>query len=219
MQVLHSIIRASGIFIAAFTLAFSSAALAQNATPPAPPAADLLDFLEGDHVLGDPKAPVKVIEYASLSCPHCMAYHLETFPRLKEDYIDTGKVVFIYRNFPFNAPALHAAMLAECAGDSQYFKYLNVLFKSQDKWAMDRDYVTSLRNIAKVGGMGDEEFDACMANEDIQNRLVAGMGWAADQLKVDSTPTTFINGEKISGFQRIDQLAEKIDPLLKNTEE
>jgi protein-disulfide isomerase len=219
MQILHSLLRAAGIFAASIMLMASSAAFAQDSQS-APPSKDaLLGFLEGDHTIGDENAPIRIIEYASLSCPHCMAYHLETFPQLKEQYIDTGKAVFIFRNFPFNAPALHGAMLAECAGDKQYFKYINVLFKSQDKWAFDRDHMAALRNIAKVGGMGEEAFDACMADEDLQNRLIAHMSLAAAVLKIESTPTTFINGEKLSGFKTIDELKKHIDPLLENSAE
>lgn len=218
MHALHSLLRFTGAAVAVLTLTFSGAVFAQDAAPMSKaPSADMLDFLDGDHVLGDPKAPVKVIEYASLSCPHCMEYHLETFPQLKEQYIDTGKVAFIYRHFPFNDPALRGAMLAECSGEGNFYKYINVLMKAQDKWAYDSNYMGALRNIAKIGGMGEEEFDACMENKEVENRVVAGMTWASDSLNIRSTPTTFVNGEKLQGFQRIEDLAKHIDPLVKDT--
>lgn len=217
MQALHTISRFASIAAAAFMLA-AAPAYAQDAAPAAAPkpTADLLTFIDGDHTLGDENAPVKIIEYASLSCPHCMQSHIETFPKLKEQYIDTGKVVYIYRHFPFNEPALRGAMLAECSGDD-FFKYLAVMFKTQDKWAFDSDPVSGLRNLAKVGGMSEADFDACMNNKEVQDRIVAGMTWGANQLGIQSTPTTFINGEKLNGFQTIEDLARHIEPALKKT--
>lgn len=219
MQALHALSRFASVALAALMLATAPAAAQDTAAKAAAaPAADLLGFLEGDHTLGDETAPVKVIEYASLSCPHCAQYHLETFPKLKEEYIDTGKVAFIYRHFPFNEPALRGAMLAECSGDD-FFKYLNVMFKTQDKWAFDSVPQLALRNLAMVGGMSGEDFDACMANTEVQERVVAGMTWANNQLGINSTPTTFVNGEKLQGFQTIEDLRRHIDPLLEKAGE
>lgn len=224
MPVLSSFARLAGIASAGLMLALVSPAYAQSTdTQAAKPEngqtqderkARLLGLLEDDHVLGNPDAPVVIVEYASLSCPHCAHSHMETFPRLKEKYIDTGKIAYTYRNFPFNDPALRGAMLAECAGNEQFYKYVSVLMKSQDKWAFTSDYMGALRSIARIGGMSEEAFDACMKNEKIQNRIVAGMTWAANDLGVNSTPTTFINGEKLAGFQSIEALSSIIDPLL-----
>lgn len=220
MPALLTFTRFSGMIATSLMLAFSPAAFAEESTV-APVNSeqkiDLLGIQKDDHVLGNPEATVKIIEYASLTCPHCMAYHLETFPLVKEHYIDTGKVAFIYRNFPFNDPALRGAMLAECSGDEQFYKYINVLMKAQDKWAFDNNYMGSLRSIAKIGGMGEEEFDACMNNKQIQDRLVENLTLANQQLNITSTPTTFINGEKLNGFQTFDQLKERIDPLLNDS--
>lgn len=214
MQTLH---RFTGILAAVLCMAFSPA-FAQDAPAaadtPEKSAADLLDFLEGDHVLGNENAPVKVIEYASLSCSHCMRSHTQTFPQLKEQYIDTGKIAYIFRHFPFNEPALRGAMLTECSGD-RFFSYLKVLFNSQPQWAYDSDFLASLRSIAKVGGMGEEAFDTCMADKELENRLIAGIQWAASGLQVQSTPTIFVNGNKFDGFQSIEQLSAAIDAELK----
>lgn len=224
MPVLSSFARFAGIASTGLMLALASPAFAQSADTQATAPENgqtqegrkdkLLGLLADDHVLGNPDASVIVIEYASLSCPHCAHSHGETFPRLKEKYMDTGKIAYVYRNFPFNDPALRGAMLSECAGDAQFYKYISVLMKSQDKWAFTSDYMGALRSIARIGGMSEEAFDACMKDEKIQNRVVAGMTWAANELGVNSTPTTFVNGEKLPGFQSIEALSKIIDPLL-----
>lgn len=216
---MHTFSRFAGIAAASLMLAFSATATAQNSQPTPMsqvPKVDALSPMEGDHLLGDPQAKVTIIEYASLTCPHCMAYHLETFPQIKEQYIDTGKVAFIFRSLPFNEPALRGAMLAECSG-KDFYKYINVLMKSQDKWAFDGNYMSSLRNIATIGGMGEDAFNACMDNKAIQEKIVAGLTVASQQLGVSSTPTTFINGEKIEGFRTFEQIKERIAPLLGDT--
>lgn len=219
MQSIQSFTRFAGILSAAFCISLSPAwAQAEDLAPvveeqQAP--ADLLDFLEGDHVIGNPEAPVKVIEYASLSCSHCMRFHTQTYPQLKEQYIDTGKIAFVFRHFPLNEPALRGAMLAECAGDEKFYQYLKVLFHSQPEWAYDADFKESLRSIARIGGLGDEAFDACMANKELEDRIVSGIKWAASGLQVQSTPTVFINNEKQDGFRSIEELAPIIDAELK----
>jgi protein-disulfide isomerase len=221
---LHRLSRFSGIVAASAMLALSGTAIAQESTTApasAPmsvaPKADLLTIMEGDHVLGNPQADVKIFEYASLTCPHCMAYHLETFPQIKKEYIDTGKVMFVFRHFPLNDPALRGAMLAECSGDEQFYKYVNVLMKSQDKWGFSNNYMGALRNIAKIGGMGDEEFTACMENKTLQDSVLAKLSMATQQLGINATPTTFINGEKLNGFQTFEQIKKHLDPLLNST--
>lgn len=176
--------------------------------------ADLLSFIDGDHILGDPKAPVKVIEYASLSCPHCANFHAETFPELQKRYVDTGKVVFIFRHYPLNEPAFRGAMLTECVGEEKFYTFLKVLFNTQSKWAFSADYVDNLRSIAAVGGVNAETFDACLADKKLEERLIAGVSWASKDLRVTSTPTLFINGEKVESSRSIDDLAKRIDSYL-----
>lgn len=213
MPSLHSLTRLTGIFTAVLCMALSPAWAQDGFAPETDAAApaNLLDFLEGDHVLGNPDAPVKVIEYASLSCSHCMRSHTQTFPQLKTEYIDTGKIAYIYRHFPFNEPALRGAMLTECVGEDKFFRYLKVLFDSQPEWAYGSDFLNSLRTIARIGGLGDEAFDACMANKEVEDRLISGIKWAAGSLQVESTPTIFVNGQKLSGFQSFDELSAVIE--------
>ncbi|MCH2546136.1 MAG: DsbA family protein [Alphaproteobacteria bacterium] len=224
MHKFNALTRFTGTFATGVIMALSPAAYAEDATkhstektaPAASATVDMLEFQPGDHILGNKDAAVRIIEYASLTCPHCRAYHMETFPLIKEHYIDTGKVAFVYRHFPFNPPALHGAALAECAGDEQFFKYINVLMKTQDKWAFSSDYMDSLRNIAAVGGMSSEAFDACMDDTAKQDAIAQDMAVSAKQLTINSTPTTFVNGEKFNGFQEFETLKQYIDPLLNN---
>lgn len=171
---------------------------------------DLLSPLEGDHLAGDPNAPVLVIEYASLSCTHCAHFYNDTYPALKEKYIDTGKAAFIYRHYPLNEPALRGAMLAECSGD-KFHTFLKVLFRSQDKWAFTEDFMSALRGLANVGGISNSAFDDCMTDKELEDKIISGLKWAADDLQVESTPTLFINGEKVSGSRNIEELSTIID--------
>lgn len=218
MQISRTLPRFLAAIAAASMLMFSTAH-AQDASADAaagqPSKVDLLDFLETDHILGNEDAAVKVIEYASLSCSHCMRFHTQTFPQLKKDYIDTGKIAFVFRHFPLNEPALRGAMLAECSGDERFYNYLKVLFDTQPEWAYDADFLNGLRTLAKVGGVGDEAFDACMANKKLEDSLVSGLKHAASELLIQSTPTLFINGEKVEGFRSYEEVSAIIDAELK----
>ena len=174
---------------------------------------ELIKPMAGDHLMGDEIAPVTIIEYASLSCSHCAAFQKETFPELQKKYIETGKVQFIFRHFPLNEPALRAAMLTECSGD-KFHTFVKVLFQTQEKWAYDEKFADTLRTTANLGGIASAVFDNCIANKDIEGRIVNGMERAAKELGVDSTPTLFVNGQKANGFQDIDTLSKLIDKHL-----
>ena len=123
----------------------------------------------GEQILGDPDAPVTLIEYASLTCPHCAQFHTEVLPDLKERYIATGKVRLIYRDFPLDERALMAAALAHCAGPDRYFGFLDVLFETQSSWARAEDYLGALKKLGKLGGMSDEQMDQCLADDELTN--------------------------------------------------
>ncbi|MEO1016868.1 MAG: thioredoxin domain-containing protein, partial [Pseudomonadota bacterium] len=109
----------------------------------------------GERILGDPNAPVEIIEYSSLTCPHCASFHTDTLPSIKEDYIDTGKAKLVMRDFPLNEPAVKAAVVAHCAGDERYFRFLDALFKNQMTWAQTADVDTALVQFAKLGGLDE----------------------------------------------------------------
>src|SRR5690242_18552470 len=170
----------------------------------------------GDMALGPENAPVTIVEYASMTCPHCAHFSENTFPKLKERYIDTGKVRFIFREFPFDPVAAGAFMLARCAGKDKYFTMVETLFQKQDTWAV-RQPIEPLKAIAKqTGGFTDQSFEACLTNQKVLDGIESVRKRAIDKFKVDSTPTFFINGERHSGDMSIDEMAKLIDPYLKS---
>jgi protein-disulfide isomerase len=167
-----------------------------------------------DRSLGNAQASVTVIEYASLTCPHCAEFETTTYPAFKAKYIDTGKVHYIYRDFPLDQLAVRAAMMARCADAAQYFGFIQELFKDQDNWAASKDPMVALQRIGLLGGMGKDQFDACMANKDLLDGILKVRLDAEQRLKVDSTPTFFINDAKHEGDMPIDEISKIIDPLL-----
>jgi protein-disulfide isomerase len=165
----------------------------------------------GPQSLGDPSAPVTIIEYASLSCPHCASFHEERLPWLKKTYIDTGRVRLEFRDFPLNAPALWAAMLAHCAGKDHYFAYLDLLFARQDRWVSGDQVQPRLKRIAQQAGMSGADFDACMADQPLQDQIIKSRADAIDEYGVNSTPTFVIDGEVINGVPSEADLTRRIE--------
>ncbi len=168
----------------------------------------------GDEALGADNAPVTIIEYASMTCPHCAHFELTTFPELKQKYIDTGKVRFILREFPFDPVAAGAFMLARCAGKDKFYPMVELLFRTQQTWAVDHPLQPML-NVVKQAGFTEDSFKACLANQKVLDGIEAVRKRAADEFHVDSTPTFFINGKKYNGAMSFDEMAKLIDPLLK----
>jgi protein-disulfide isomerase len=169
-----------------------------------------------DIVLGKPDAPVTVIEYASMTCPHCAHFSKTTFPDLKTKYIDTGKVRFIFREFPLDELAAAAAMLARCIDKTNGEKamaVIEVLFASQEKWAV-RNPLPQLQQITRQAGMSQQAFDECLKDQTLYNNVLAMRERASKEYKVESTPTLFVNGKMIKGGVEINELAKVIDPLL-----
>jgi protein-disulfide isomerase len=174
----------------------------------------------GEMELGDPKAPVTIVEYASMTCPHCARFHAGTYPKLKSDYIDKGKVRFLFREFPLDPLALAGFALARCVADGnkdKYFTMIDVLFAQQDKWLPPGapNPVPPLRAIMRQAGMNDEQFNACLANQKLADGISAVRQHAADKLGVNSTPTFFVNGVKATGEVSIEQMAKLMEPYLK----
>lgn len=165
----------------------------------APATSPLLKVLPEDYVQGKDEAPVTIIEYSSMSCPHCAAFHKGLFQEIKTKYIDTGIVKFVNRHYPLNEPALRAGMVTLCAGKERGIVFTNVLFEMQDKWAYSADFLENLKKIAAVGGMNAETFDICMKNKALEKSLLESRKEAADQLKVQATPTFFVNGTEVKG--------------------
>jgi protein-disulfide isomerase len=187
------------------------AGLTVAGTGPAGAAADMLQ----DRVLGKPDAPVTIVEYASFTCPHCAAFHAETLPALKKEYIDTGKAKLVFRDFPFDEAALRASMLARCMPPERYFPMVDTLFKSQNSWAREKDFTAALGRIGKLAGMSEADFKACMSDEALLNGIVKGRLDGEKQYDVQSTPSFIINEKsKLSGAQPIGEFDRIIKPLL-----
>lgn len=170
-----------------------------------------------DLVLGKADAPVTIIEYASMTCPHCATFHKTTYPELKKKYIDTGKVRFIFREFPLDELAAAASMLARCAvsgGDAtKAMALIDVLFASQDKWAI-RQPLPVLTQIAKQAGFTQESFEKCMGDQKLYTDILAMRERGSKDYKVESTPTLFVNGKVQKGGATIEELDKLIAPLL-----
>jgi len=169
---------------------------------------------DGDVVLGSEKAPVTIIEYASMTCPHCAHFAEYTFPELQKRYIDTGKVRFIFREFPLDALAAAGFMLARCAGKDKFMPVVDTLFAKQREWMVDKP-IEPLRGISKQFGFTQQTFDECLANQKVLDGIQDVRDRAAAKLGVNSTPTFFVNGKRLNGDQSIDMMAKEIDPYLK----
>jgi protein-disulfide isomerase len=176
--------------------------------------ASLLNVQPTDHVLGDPNAPITMIEYASLTCPHCAHFNTTILPEVKKKWIDTGKVKLIYRDFPLDQTALKAAQLAECAGKDKYFGVIDMIFATQQKWAVASDPIGELAKSLRIAGMGDNEVKACLANEAVANAVIAEAK-ASETLGVNSTPTLFINGQEFKGARTVEELDATFGKLAK----
>jgi len=174
-----------------------------------------IDAALKERTLGDPAAPVTVIEYASLTCPHCAAFHRDTYKAFKERYIDSGKVRFIYRDYPLDGVAARAAMLARCTIEQRYFGIIEVLFKSQKNWAHAKDPVAELSKIGRLAGIDQATFDACMASTELIDGILR-VRQEANAAGVQSTPTFSIDGKLYAGEHSLDELADIIEPLLKD---
>jgi protein-disulfide isomerase len=165
----------------------------------------------GEMTMGPDDAKVTVIEYASATCPHCAAFYKDTFGALKTEYIDTGKIRFVLREFPHDDAALAAFMLARCAPKEKYFALVDIFFTTQPQWTQSpRD---GLLNIAKQAGFSEESFNKCL-NDQALAKSILEIRSTAEGFGVNSIPTFFINGQMIKGEQKIEDLKKMIDPLL-----
>lgn len=164
-----------------------------------------------ERVLGKTDAPITVIEYASLTCDHCKRFHLEILPRLKEAYIDTGKVKLVYRHFPFEQVGMTAAVLAECAPRVRFFGLIEVLFRSHDGWAHSQDPKAGLAQIGLLAGISRPVFEACLADDKLTTAIAEEVRNGQQQHGVNSTPTFIIGKTVLRGVRNYDELAKAID--------
>ncbi|MEW6148479.1 MAG: DsbA family protein [Bradyrhizobium sp.] len=171
-----------------------------------------------DMALGPNDAAVTITEYASMTCPHCATFNEQVFPKIKKEYIDTGKVRYIFREFPLDIKAAAGSMLSRCIanGDApKYFAVTDMLFRQQNDWVM-KNTTETLTRIGKQAGLTQQQVEACLKDQALLDKIAADQKYASDVLKVDSTPTFFINGEKIKGETSFEEFAKKINPLLKS---
>ena len=168
----------------------------------------------GDVWLGPADAKVTIIEYASMTCSHCAAFHRETWPMLKERYVDAGKVRFTLREFPLDPLATAAFMLARCQGDRMYYPVTDLLFDQQQSWAFAPKPVDALEQMLRQAGYTKQTFEACLKDQKVYGAVNAVKQRGLDALKVDSTPTFFINGEKYTGEMSIEGMEKVIKPIL-----
>jgi protein-disulfide isomerase len=169
----------------------------------------------GEMSMGNENAPITVVEYASMTCPHCAHFSATTFPELKKRYIDTGKVRFIFREFPLDQLAAAGFILARCASADKYFPLVETLFASQRDWVVQRP-LQPLVAIAKQAGLSQEAFEACLDNREMLGKLEEVRNTAAEKFKVNSTPTFFVNGKRLSGDVSIEEMEKEFAPYLKS---
>jgi protein-disulfide isomerase len=169
---------------------------------------------DNDFVIGNKNAKVVMIEYSSLSCPHCKDFHANIFKKIKEEYIDTGKVLYVYRSFPTNRSALAGSKLCQCVGKGDFFKMLATLFETQTSWAYSNHYTASLLNIAKLGGMSEAKFKECQEDKKLEETILKVAMDASNKLRIEGTPTFYINGDEISGERPFTTFKEIFDKKL-----
>ena len=167
-------------------------------------AAKELAVQPSDRILGKAEAPITIIEYASLTCPHCAHFDVTVLPKLKEKWIDTGKAKLILRDYPLDEPALRAAMVARCAPADRFYPLIDTFFAQQEQWATTRDYRAALEKLAKLGGISNKEFAACISDKKLEDQVAQSRLIASQQLGVDATPTFFINGKKFDGAPTVE---------------
>ena len=171
---------------------------------------------DNDFFIGNENAPVTIIEYASMSCSHCADFHNDTLDELKKEYIDTGKVKFVFRDFPFNYPALAGSMMMRCVPNDVRYDYMNALYKLQKNWVLRDNNKTKseLYKIMQSGGMLQDEFDACLSDQNMENDILEGVMNAQREFNIRSTPTFIINGIIYSGNKNIKEFRQIIDKTL-----
>jgi len=178
--------------------------------------ARIVDTIEAlkEKKIGTEEANIEIIEFASLTCGHCAKFHNEVFPKIKKEFIDTGKVSFIYQDFPLDKFALKASVIARCSGEKKFFSFLKVLYSKQKDWTRTEDPFRSLLKIAKLGGLKNDEIKVCVGNKSIEDGILKQRLNASKKFDIKATPTLYINGEKYDGDLTFEALKLKINTLL-----
>ncbi len=171
-----------------------------------------------DMALGPANAAVTITEYASMTCPHCAAFNDTVFPKIKAAYIDTGKIRYVFREFPLDIKAAAASMLSRCIAkddSAKYFAVTDLLFRSQNDWVV-KNTTEALTRIGKQAGLSQQQVEDCLKDQSLLDKIVADQKYASEVLTVNSTPTFFINGEKIKGETSFEEFDKRIKALLKS---
>ncbi len=209
----HILLSTLGLATAAslpFAAGFAERLIAPAAAQDVPPDA----ISENDRVLGDPDAPVTIIEYSSLTCPHCAAFHGQTLPQIKENWINPGRASFVMRHFPLDQIAARAAMVANCFEGDTFFAFLDSLFATQRAWATSEDPIAALGQAARIAGMDQATFESCVQDESELNSILEGMLVGRDEVGVESTPSFLINGDLVRGnigYERFNEALEEAE--------
>lgn len=180
-----------------------------------------VDAMLAERTLGNPDAPVTLVEYSSLTCPHCASFHRATLPQIKQRYVDTDQVRIVYHDFPLDPFALAGAMIARCVSseDGPYFDFLETLFAEQDEWARAEQPRDALQALAADAGLDEPAFNACLANGPLLAGIRSRTLEAAESLNIQSTPTFFVNGERVSGARPFSDFQTIIERKLKEAEQ
>ena len=192
-------------FIAAIAVAAALPAVAPEAQEPEP---------LPDMILGDPDAPIEIVEYSSMTCPSCAAFHTETLPELKTRYLDTGRAKLVFREFPLDRVALMASAIARCGGEERFFAFVDVLFRLQDRWARSENPVEAIGRIVRMAGQDPATIDACLADRALIDGILAVRLAGDNRYGIEATPTFIVNGESHSGnmsFEEFDELLRGIE--------
>ena len=171
-----------------------------------------------DMALGPANATVTITEYASMTCPHCAAFTETVFPKIKSEFIDSGKIRFVFREFPLDIKAAAGSMLARCIAkddSGKYFAVVDLLFKQQNDW-VTKNTTETLTRIGKQAGLSQQAVENCLKDQALLDKIAADQKFASEVLKVNSTPTFFVNGEMVKGETSFEEFDKKIKSLLKS---
>ena len=174
---------------------------------------DTIEALQ-EKKMGEASAKIEMLEFASLTCGHCAKFHNEVFPKIKKEYIDTGKILFTYKDFPLDKFALKASVIARCSGNDKFFSFLKVLYNKQKDWTRTQDPFKSLLKIAKLGGLKNDEIKVCVGNKSIEDGILKQRLSSSKKFDIKATPTIFFNGKKYDGDLTYEALKLKINSLL-----
>ena len=172
----------------------------------------------GDMALGPKDAPVTIVEYASMTCPHCAAFTEKVFPKIKETYIDSNKIRFVFREFPLDIKAAAGSMLARCIAkddSGKYFAAIDMLFRQQNDWVL-KNTADTLTRIGKQAGLSQQQVEDCLKDQALLDKIAADQKYASEVLQVNSTPTFFINGEMLKGETSFEEFDKRIKALMKS---